>query len=70
MQKLYIILGDHLKTWLLILKSGSHLPKKKLFASMIVLQKMRKNAFYFILKTLFVPKIFKFLSSRLDFLGK
>ena len=45
------------------LKSDSHLPKKKfLFASMIALQKMMKNAFYFILKALFVLKIFKFLS--------
>ena len=35
------------------LKSGSHLPKK------VVLMKI---AFYFILKALFVIKIFKFLS--------
>ena len=33
-----------------------------LFSSMIALQKMMKNAFYFILKDLFVLKIIKFLS--------
>ena len=45
-----------------LLKSDSHLPKKfALFASMKAL-KMVKNAFYFILKALFVLKVFKFLS--------
>ena len=45
------------------LKSGSHLPK-----IFIIIcfndspSKMMKNAFYFILKVLFVLKIFKFLS--------
>ena len=39
-------------------------PSKKLFllfASMIVFQKMMKNAFYFILRALFVLEIFRFL---------
>ena len=45
------------------LKSDPHLPKKVLlFASMTALQKMMKNPFCFILKDLFVLKIFKFLS--------
>ena len=44
------------------LKSESHLPKKiALFATMKALEKMIKNAYYFILKALFVVKIFKFL---------
>ena len=47
----------------LSLQSDSHLPKK----SFIICfkgspSKMMKNAFYFILKALFVLKIFKFLS--------
>ena len=46
-----------------ILKSDSHLPKKfVLFASFGSPLKMIDNAFYFILKTSFVLKIFKFLS--------
>ena len=45
------------------LRSGSHLPKKiGLFASLKSLLRMMKNAFYVILKGLFVLKIFKFLS--------
>ena len=45
------------------LKVGLSPSKKKiLFASMTALQKWWKNAFYFILKALFVLKIFKFLS--------
>ena len=45
------------------LKSDSHLQKKfMLFTSMESALKMMKNAFYFILKALFVVKIFKFLS--------
>ena len=44
------------------LKSESHLPKKiALFATMKALEKMMKNAYYFILKALFVVKTFKFL---------
>ena len=44
------------------LKSGSHLPKKfVLLAWFESPLKMMKNAFYFILKDLFVHKIFKFL---------
>ena len=47
-------------------------PSKKivLFSSMKALQKMMKNAFYFILKSLFVLKIFKFLSKLFGHVGK
>ena len=45
------------------LKSDSHLPKKFLFIRFNESPlKMMKNAFYFILKALFVLKIFRFLS--------
>ena len=45
------------------LKSDSHLPKKICFICLNESPlKMMKNAFYFILKALFVLKIFKFLS--------
>ena len=45
------------------LKLDSHLPKKFLFICFNESPlKMMKNAFYFILKTLFVLKIFKVLS--------
>ena len=44
-----------------ILKSDSHLSKKIICFSGSPL-KMMKNAFYFILKALFVLKIYKFLS--------
>ena len=45
------------------LKSDSHLLKKLLFICFEKKPfKMMKNAFYFILKALFVLKIFKFLS--------
>ena len=44
------------------LKSGSGLPKKLFFISFNDSpSKMMKNAFFFILKALFVLKIFKFL---------
>ena len=47
----------------LMLKSDSHLPKKFLIICFNEsLLKMIKNVFYFILKALFVFKIFKFLS--------
>ena len=46
-----------------LLKSGSHLPKKFCFICFIEDPiNLMKNAFYFILKVLFVLKIFKFLS--------
>ena len=45
-----------------ILKSDSHLPKKNYSCFYDSPLKMMKNAFYFILKALFVLKIFKFLS--------
>ena len=44
--------------------------KSSLFASMLALQKMMKNAFYFIIKALFVLKIFKFLSWLFGHVGK
>ena len=37
-------------------------PSKKIYASMIALPNLTKNAFYIILKAFFVLKIFKFLS--------
>ena len=53
----------HIQYLSLQLKSDSHLPKKFLFICVNESPlKMMKNAFYFILKTLFVLKIFKFLS--------
>ena len=53
------------------LKSASHLSKKKKFICFNdSLSKMMKNAFYFILKTLFVLKIFKFLSWRFGHVEK
>ena len=48
-------------TWLL--KLDSHLPKKVFICFSDSPSKMMKNAFYFILKVLFILKIFKFLSS-------
>ena len=44
------------------LKSDSHLPKKIVICFIKSLLKKMKNAFYIILKALFVLKIFKFLS--------
>ena len=43
-------------------KSDSHLPKKDFICFNGSPSKMMKNTFYFILKALFVLKIFKFLS--------
>ena len=48
-----------------ILKAGSHLPKKICVICLIESPlKVMKNAFYFILKALFVVKIINFLSRR------
>ena len=49
-------------------KSDSHLPKKKFFFICFndSPSKMIKNAFYFILKAIFILKVFRFF---LDFLG-
>ena len=44
------------------LNSDSHLPKKFFVCFNDSPSKVMKNAFYFILKALFVLKIFKFLS--------
>ena len=50
-----------------LLKSDSHLPKKFLFICFKEsLLKMMKNVFYFILKALFVFKIFKILPWHFD----
>ena len=49
---------------ILTLKSDSGFPKKKIFIFFNDRpSKTMRNAFYFILKALFVLKIFKFLSS-------
>ena len=53
----------------LILKSDSHLAKKNCYLIERPL-KMIKNAFYFILKVLFVFKIFKFMSQHSGHVGK
>ena len=45
-----------------VLKSDSHIPKKKIICFDDSPSKMLKNVFYFILKVLFVLRIFKFLS--------
>ena len=53
------------------LKSDCHLPKKYFFVCVTESPlKMIKNAFYFILKTLFTLKIFKFLSWRFGHIEK
>ena len=44
------------------LKSDSHLPKNCIIRFIESPLKIMKNAFYFILKTFFVLKIFQFLS--------
>ena len=56
-------ISDHLAQFLLFpLKSDSHLPKNNFFVCATESPlKMIKNAFYFILKALFVLKICKFL---------
>ena len=47
----------------MFLKSDSHLPPKNCVICFVESPlKMMKNAFYFILKALFVPEIFKVLS--------
>ena len=49
----------------------SHLPKKSFFICFIDSpSKMMENAFYFILKALFILKIFKFLSYLLGYAEK
>ena len=53
------------------LKSGCHLPKKTSVICLIETPlQIIKNALYFILKALFVLKIFKFLSRLFDHVGK
>ena len=55
----------------LSLKSDSHLPKKICVICLIESPlKIMKNAFYFMLKALFVLKIFKFLSRLFVHVGK
>ena len=65
------ILGVTASENLLILKSGSHLPKK--FCIIFLNEnplKVMKNAFYFILKSLFNLKLFKLLSRLFGHVGK
>ena len=53
------------------LKLGSHLPKIMLFASLNFFKnKIIKNAFYIILKALFILEIFKSLSWPFRHVGK
>ena len=53
------------------LKSDSHLPKKICVICLIESPlKKTKNAFYFILKALFVLKVCKFLSRLFGHVGK
>ena len=53
------------------LKLDSHHPKKICIICLIESPlKMMKNGFYFILKTLFLFKIFKFLTWLIDHVGK
>ena len=52
------------------LKSDSHLPKKVVLYGLMKAFKMMKNAFYSILKALFILKIFKFLSWRFGHVEK
>ena len=58
-----ILSGSYSKENISIFKSNSHLPKKISFIFFNEsLLKIMKNSFYFTLKALFVPRIFKFLS--------
>ena len=59
---LYLWLWDLCFEFNVILKSDSHLPKKLCYLLHWKPFKKMKNAFYFILKALFILKIFKFLS--------
>ena len=54
------------------LKPDSHLPRKEIYIICFIESplKVTKNAFYFILKALFVLKIFKFLSWLFGHVGK
>ena len=55
----------------MLLKSDSHLPKRFCVICLIEnLLEVMKNAFYFILKALFIIKIFKYLSRLFDPVGK
>ena len=55
----------------MLLKSDSHLPKRFCVICLIEnLLEVMKNAFYFILKALFILKIFKYLSRLFDPVGK
>ena len=53
-----------------ILKSGSHLSKTYVICFIESPLKVMKNAFYLVLKALFVLKIFKFLSWLFGHAGK
>ena len=56
-----VISRENVVLSLLQLKSDSHLPKHFFISFNESPLKMMKNAFYFILKALFILKIFKFL---------
>ena len=56
------ILKNKEQKWLGVLKLDSYLPKNYFVCFNKSPLKMMKNAFYFVLKTLFVLKIFRFLS--------
>ena len=63
------IFENEVKTF--YLNSNSHLPKKKCVICFIESPlKMMKNAFYSILKALFILKILKFLSQPFGHAGK
>ena len=68
---LQLFVNQVVTSWFLKLKSNPHLPK--LFIIICFNHspsKMMKNALYFILKALFVLKIFKFLSWLFGHVGK
>ena len=58
----WIILLCFCQFWALLLRQDPHVPKKMFYIIQWKPFKMMKSALYFILKALFVFKIFKFLS--------
>ena len=59
-----------IKVILLMIKVGLSPPKKNCVICLIESPLMMKNDFYFILKALFVLKLFKFLSQLFGHVGK
>ena len=73
LSKSSLALGGHSKVTRALghLKLDSHLPKKNIFICFNESPlKMMENAFYFVLKALFVLKKFKFLSRFFGHVGK